>query len=107
MGRQIVCIAPRGRLANLDQSLRDTAFEVRVHKPECDAKFSRNAALRRCALPHGIKQSKDNSVIFETLVGQGELPETDYNDAPLSRSPHERQAILSRLRRGEPRKNTY
>ena len=44
--RQVIGVAPRRRILDLDEALLDAALQVRVNKTERDAEFGRNSPLR-------------------------------------------------------------
>ena len=76
--RQIVGIASGRRLADLDQTFFDAAFEIGIDKTESDAEFSSQEPLRlRAVLFDSIQQAQQDPGILRAFFarsGHGKGP---------------------------------
>ena len=75
VGRQVIGVAPRRRLADLDEALLDAAFEVGVDEAKRDPEFSSQAPLRLPAVAlDRLQQSQHDALAVLVLGGARHSP---------------------------------
>ena len=103
--REVIGVAARRRLADLDESLLDAASKVGVDEAKRDAEILGNAALRLGAVIDRIKQIEDDPLVLAAIARHRSVhacpaPWLDrslrrsYNERQVRRSAHEQYISL-------------